>query len=125
MAEMRHCDNKKCKFTEEKRGRPTVKTYKLIMQCDTDNSDVLYAHSVDLCAKCVKAVRSAMKKTLNIDWTEYTKGDVKALNGGGKSKSPAAVAPVENVTGIGSEYDYLQEKNKSKKPKENQDDESI
>ena len=33
MANMLHCDNEECNFTEKKRGRPSVKTYRIIMQC--------------------------------------------------------------------------------------------
>ena len=115
MADMKHCDNKKCTFQEERRGRPTIRTYNITMQNEKDASDVLYAHSTDLCPKCVKSVRTAMKKSIKTEWTEYTPIEIKAANGsGGKAKNPAAIAPVPNITGIGKDYDYLKQEPKRK-----------
>ena len=116
MLTKKHCDNDECQFSELIRPTTAIKTYKIVMQNETDSADVMYHHSVDLCPGCVVALRGAMKEVLKINWVVIDPKDRKNVAGGGVAIAPATPMPVKNQTGVGTKYNYLNEKDASPKP---------
>lgn len=106
MALIKQCDNNDCDFTEPFRAVTAVKTYKVIMQNEDDNADVMYHHSTDLCPECVEKIRTAMQESLNIAWVIVDPADRKNVANGGQAVAPAVTNPIENESGIGKKFNY-------------------